>query len=30
VLLPVLFAFIILIPCLLYIFGMTVVNVNMF
>jgi NADH-ubiquinone oxidoreductase chain 1 len=30
VLLPVLFAFIILIPCLLYIFGITVVNVNMF
>ena len=30
VLLPILFAFIILIPCLLYIFGITVVNVNMF
>lgn len=30
VLLPVLFAFIILIPCLLYIFGITVANVNMF
>ncbi len=30
VLLPILFGFIVLIPCLLYIFGMTVVNVNMF
>jgi NADH-ubiquinone oxidoreductase chain 1 len=30
VLLPILFAFIVLIPCLLYIFGMPVVNVNMF
>lgn len=30
VLLPILFAFIVLIPCLLYIFGITVVNVNMF
>jgi NADH-ubiquinone oxidoreductase chain 1 len=30
VLLPILFGFIVLIPCLLYTFGMTVVNVNMF
>ena len=30
VLLPILFGFIVLIPCLLYTFGMTIVNVNMF
>lgn len=30
VLLPILFAFIVLIPCLLYIFGMSVININMF
>lgn len=30
VLLPILFGFIVLIPCLLYIFGITVININLF